>query len=215
MPLKLTIVDDHSLIIKAFESILHQVDDVQMIAQYQSAGALLEGLEHLLPDVLLLDMLLGEDHARDLVPLIRKKYPELRIIIVTSISNPATVSQMIKKGCQGYLLKDISPEELLLAIRTVGRDTTTYIQRSLEAEISRNMLQFKQSAQDKHTPLLTRRELEVLKLIAAECTTAEIAEHLHISFRTVETHRYSLLQKLSAKNAVGLTKAAILMGIAE
>jgi DNA-binding NarL/FixJ family response regulator len=213
MPIKVAITDDHPLATAGIISMLQPFPNIEIAAIYHSAAALLEGLAGAQPDILLLDILLPDKSGKDLAPFLKETYPQLKVIALTSLDAPVMVSGMMRRGCKGYLLKDTSPEILLNAIEEVyaGKE---FIEPSIQEKLLKNLLNFSNN-KTKVVPEITLREKEVLHLIAEENTTQEIADKLFISFRTVENHRYSLMQKLEVKNTVGLVKVAIRLGLVE
>ncbi len=149
----------------------------------------------------------GPDLARQLL----KKYPSIKIIVLTSSDVTVQVKKMLQIGCQGYLLKDSDDKTIVQAIETVyggGQFLSPAIQQQLVNDMFRTKNQ-------KQNTLLTRREKEVLQLITQEFTNQEIADKLFISLHTVDNHRSSLFQKLDAKNTAGLVKKAIENGLVE
>jgi DNA-binding NarL/FixJ family response regulator len=211
MPILVSIVDDHPLATSGIRSMLEGYKDIYVREAYHSASALLEGLSNFLPDVLLLDILMPGQSGKMLAPIIKELYPSVKIVVLTSLDAPAMVSSMMRRGCSGYLLKDTNRENLIAAIETVhsGKE---FIDPSLKEKILTSVIHPGQE-KDTVTQEITKRELQILKLLAEEHTTREISEQLFISFRTVENHRYSLLQKLDVKNTVGLVKVALKLGL--
>lgn len=137
----------------------------------------------------------------------------MQILILTSLDAPATVNSMMRRGSKGYLLKGAGAATLVEAIETVYRGET-YVDPSLKEIFFRNAIKYKETQPEQPLlPRLSQREKEILRLIANECTTKEIAEALFIGFRTAENHRYNLLQKLDVKNTAGLVKIAMQMGL--
>ncbi len=185
--------------------------EIEITATYNTAAALLEGLEQSQPDVLLLDILLPDKQGNDIAPLILKKYPKVRIVALTSLDAPAVVKNMMQHGCMGYLLKGTDGATLLKAVQSAYKGEE-FIEPALKEHLLQNMLKAKKTTPNPGMEL-TEREKEILLLIAEEYTTQEIADKLFIAFRTVETHRYSLLHKLNAKNTAGLVRMAIAKGI--
>jgi two-component system secretion response regulator SsrB len=209
--IRLAIVDDHPLAINGIKTMLSTCPGVEVTASYSSGNGLMEGLKLSQPDILLLDILLPDISGKELAPLIIKQYPDIKIIALTSLDAPATIKVMMQRGCLGYLLKDADEHTLMEAIDHVYRGEE-YIEASLKKLLLQHAIGSKKQGRDQH-PELTLREKEVLKLIIAEYTTQEIADKLFISFRTVENHRYSLLQKLEVKNTAGLVRTALTMGL--
>lgn len=209
----IAIADDHPMVISGLTTLLHPYRHIVVQNAYNTAAQLLEGFQFYQPDVLLLDILLPDRSGKDLVPIIRKEYPQVRILALTSLDAPAMVTSMLRRGCTGYLLKGAGPATLADAIETVYQGQP-YIESGLKEQLLQNVIGFREQSNDRsQLPGLTQREKEVLELIAAEYTTKEIAEKLFISYRTAENHRCSLIQKLDVKNTVGLIKVAIQLGL--
>jgi two-component system secretion response regulator SsrB len=211
MPILVSIVDDHPLATSGIRSMLEGYAGIYVQEAYHSASALIEGLSSFLPDVLLLDILMPGQSGKVLAPVIKELYPSVKIVVLTSLDAPAMVSSMMRRGCSGYLLKDTNRENLIAAIETV-HNGKEFIDPSLKEKILTSVIHPGQE-KDMVVQEITKRELQILKLLAEEHTTREISEQLFISFRTVENHRYSLLQKLDVKNTVGLVKVALKLGL--
>lgn len=214
MPVKVSIIDDHPLATNGISNMLREFTDIELLGVYHTVPSLLEDLKTTMPDVLLMDIMLKEHSGKDLAPQLQKEYPDLKIIALTSLDAPTTVLGMMRRGCKGYLLKDTDQYILHEAILKV-RSGAEFIEPSLKETMVQNLFNFsKNHTIDKSSiPEITMREKEILQLIADEYTTQEIADKLFISFRTVENHRYSLLQKLVVKNTAGLIKVAIQLGL--
>lgn len=211
MPILISIADDHQLATNGIRSMLEPYDHIQVKGVYHSGASLMEGLASFTPDVLLLDILMPGQSGKQLAPLIKERYPAVKIMVLTSLDAPAMVSSMMRRGCSGYLLKDTDQRTLAEAIESTyaGKE---FIDPSMRDKILNQILHPDQDI-EKVAPEITKRELQILKLIAEEYTTREISEQLFISFRTVENHRYSLLQKLDVKSTVGLVKVALHLGL--
>ena len=211
MPIFISIADDHQLATNGIRSMLEPYHHIQVKGIYHSGESLIAGLASFTPDVLLLDILMPGQSGKVLAPIIREHYPSVKMIALTSMDAPAMVSSMMRRGCLGYLLKDTDPGMLAEAIESAyaGRE---FIAPSLREKILAQVLHPVQET-GKVVPDITKRELQILKLIVEEYTTREISEQLFISFRTVENHRYSLLQKLDVKSTVGLVKIALNLGL--
>lgn len=212
MPINVVITDDHPLAIGGIENMLRAYDHIHVAATYTSGAALLEGLDQQQPHVLLLDILLPDHSGQELAEIISKKYPAVRILALTSLDAPYYVRGMMRRGCSGYLLKNTDQETLVKAIEEVHQDRE-FIEPALREQMVLNTLKGRRSHPAPPTPVLTQREKEVLQLIVEEFTSQEIADKLFLSLRTVEGHRLNLLQKLDAKNTVGLVKTALHMGL--
>lgn len=210
--IKLAITDDHPLVIDGLLNALNDVPDIVITGTYNNGASLLSGLQEILPDVLLLDLQLPDKKGTELVPILLQQYPHLHILILSGIESSPYIREMMQKGCKGYLLKSNTDKVVLTgAIREVYNGGI-YLEASLKEQLLHEMLIVKRKI-DKLSPRITRREREVLNLIMKELTNQEIADKLFISLRTVETHRYNLLQKLDAKNTAGLLRIAREMGL--
>ncbi len=214
MSIRVTITDDHPLVIEGLEHALHAHPAIRVISTYADGNALLQGLKKETPDVLLLDIQMPGQAGNELARVLQKTYPEMRILVLSSMETPFHVKGMMQQGCMGYLLKSTTDRKVLAhAIEEVyaGR---IFLDPSLKEELLHGMLKVKQRA-EKNQTRLTLREKEILQLIVAEHSNQEIADRLFLSLRTVEAHKYNLLQKLDVKNTVGLVKMAIQMGLIE
>jgi len=207
-PIKLAVLDDHALILEAIRALIDSEPTINYWGGFHTLNELESNLTtEKKPDVLLLDIQLENEDGIKICVQLSKKYPDLKIIMLSSMTQSAIVMDALKKGAVGYLPKNISLDDLKEACDTVINGKT-YIHQ----EISFSPSSKKESKYD-YIPKLTRREKEVLSLIMEEKTTSEIAEMLHLTVSTVETHRSSLLIKTGAKNVVGLIKYTIEKGL--
>jgi DNA-binding NarL/FixJ family response regulator len=205
----LGIVDDHSLIISGLAHMLSDQPDYPIMFTATDGKQLMSELEHEVPDVLLLDIELPDANGIELCTAVLKKYPTLHIIALTNHDEVVYVRKMMRNGAKGYLLKGTDKTNLLTAIDTVARG-----EQFLDRQIERAILQ--QTISGKRTSVevkLTKRENEILALVANEYSNQEIADKLFLSVRTVESHRHSLNHKLNIKNSAGLVKEAYLRGL--
>lgn len=203
------IIDDHELYLEGLSLLLQKQDNLEVTGTSSSASDLLQALPKLSPDdILLLDVNLPDMEEEELVKKIRAERPRQRIIYLTLIRGTRYVHKLLKYQVQGYILKNASVEELVNAIKTVG-DGGTYFSKEIDILRSgdfRNTL----TVEDKQvSEILSKREIEVLKLVCKEFSNVEIAQKLFLSVSTVETHRKNLIAKLGVQNTVGLVKFAI------
>jgi DNA-binding NarL/FixJ family response regulator len=209
MKVKIAIADDHELIIQGLSLMLESVEWVEIILKNNGGINLLKNLETAVPDILLLDIQMpgcsGIDLCRDIV----KAMPSLKIIALTNFEESYYVKQMLRNGAKGYLLKNTGQDTLVKAIQEV-MDGKVYLDKNIQDALINQLTLPREKRSDTQ---LTRRETEILKLIAEEKSNQEIADKLFISLRTVETHRLNLNQKLSAKNTAGLVKEAMKRGL--
>lgn len=208
--IKVAILDDHTLVVKGLQSMLEQVRDLHIVACYTRAAEMMDRIGRDRPDVLLLDINLADANGMELCLALRKSYHWLNIIALSNLSEPGVIKNMFRNGALGYLLKNTDMEELSEAIRQVYKGHQ-FTPRSIREILLNDSLGNPVSS--RFIPKLTRREKEVLDLIAREHTNSEIGDLLFISVKTVENHRNNLLQKFQVRNTAGLIKAAMQKGL--
>lgn len=198
MKVGLFIVDDHYMVIEGIRSLLQNEKDIDWMGHATNAASCLAFLKRQQPDVILMDVNLPDMSGTDLCKQVKQLYPAVFVLGLSTFNQQPVIRNMMDNGASGYVLKNATQDELLAAIVTVISGKT-YL--SLEAA---------QSLRDtgNELPLITRREREVLLLVADGFTNAEIAEKLFISIPTVNTHRKSLLTKFNVNNTAGLIKIA-------
>jgi two-component system, NarL family, response regulator NreC len=203
------ITDDHEIYLEGLSLLLARQDDIEVIGSAATGQQLLGEIQGLQADILLLDVYLPDIGEEELLQQIRALRPELKIIYLTLLRGTRYIHKLTKHSIQGYVLKNASLEELLCAIRTVGEGGSYF---SKDVHIGDRDEDFRHTItiEDKQIDeILSRRELEVLRLICKEYSNAEIAEKLFLSVSTVETHRKNLIAKLGVNNTVGLVKFAL------
>ena len=206
------LLDDHKMVLKGLESMLKGNKELSISKTFSRGQELMEHLKDNQPDVLLLDINLPDSNGIDLCKSISKLYPEIRTIGLSNYSETSFVKNMMRNGARGYLLKNTTRKELIMAIKMV-HDGETYIPKSLNQKILNE--NFGKQAVSSFIPKLTRRENEVLQCISQEMTNQEMAVKLFISIKTVESHRNNLLQKFGVRNTAGLVKEAFTKGLLE
>ncbi|MEX0290567.1 MAG: response regulator [Flavobacteriaceae bacterium] len=208
--ISVAILDDHLMVLKGLESMLSDVDTIEISATYDRKVHLLEGFKNKQPNVLLLDINLPDANGLELGKELHKMYPETAVIGLSNYSEAGFIKNMLRNGAKGYLLKNTDKAELIEAITTV-HNGQVYLPRSIQEILLNDSIG--NTANSGFIPKLTRREKEVLDLIAKEHTNQEIADTLYISTKTVESHRNNLIQKLGARNTAGLIKSAMEKGL--
>jgi two-component system response regulator NreC len=203
------ITDDHEIYLEGLSLLLGKQDDIEVIGIASSGLQLLAEIEKLQADILLLDVYLPDIGEEELLQQIRALRPGLKIIYLTLLRGTRYIHKLTKHTIQGYVLKNASLDELLTAIRTVG-DGGSYFSKDVHIGDRDEDFRHTITIEDKQIDeILSRRELEVLRLICKEYSNAEIAEKLFLSVSTVETHRKNLIAKLGVNNTVGLVKFAL------
>lgn len=207
--IRVFITDDHEMYLEGLSLLLQKQSTLEVIGTSTTATRLLQQLPELSPDdVLLLDVNLPDMEEEDLIRQIRALRPKQKIIYLTLIRGTRYVHKLLKYQVQGYILKNASVDELLNAIGTVGSGGT-YFSKEIDI-LSNSDFRNTLTVEDKQvTEILSKREVEVLKLVCKEFSNSEIAQKLFLSVSTVETHRKNLIAKLGVQNTVGLVKFAI------
>lgn len=202
-PIHLIIIDDHPMVIEGLKTLLSDDKRVLIKNQFMNGTDTLTYLEKSSADIVLLDVNLPDINGVEMVPKILNIKSNIGIIGLSTYSEPSIINQMIKKGVKGYLLKNVTGEELVDAITQVHQGDF-YFSSEIQKILADSVTQ-----ESGDLPKLTRREKHILTLIAEGKTTNKIAEELFISPLTVETHRRNLMQKLEVSNAASLIKVAI------
>ncbi|MFD2920210.1 response regulator [Terrimonas rubra] len=205
MAIRIFIVDDHYMVIEGIRSLLQNESSIEWMGHATNAASCLSFLKLQQPDIILLDINLPDKSGTELCKEIKQLYPSVFVLGLSTFNQQVVIRNMMNNGASGYLLKNASKEEILEAIATVLKGKE-YL--SIEAA-------FAIKETDKHFPIITRREKEILLLIAEGLTNAEIAEKLYISTPTVNTHRKSLLEKFDVKNTALLIGKAIKYGFVQ
>lgn len=193
------VVDDHYMVIEGIHSLLQHEKTLDWMGHATNAESCLSFLKLHEPDVILMDVNLPDKSGIDLCKEVKQLYPAVAILGLSTFNQQTIIKNMIDNGASGYVLKNATKEELLEAINTVLKGKVYYSQEAFSSLRRPEPNQF----------LISRREKEVLLLIAEGLTNAQIAEKLFISIPTVNTHRKSLLEKFEVKNtAMLIGKAA-------
>ena len=202
-PIRLAIVDDHSLVRDGLRARLSVVRGLQVIGEAASGVQALEIAAALAPDLMLIDVGMRGMNGIELATLLRQRHPQIRVLMLSMYDTREYVLSAIRAGARGYVLKESPTEEILAAISAVCAGGNYF-----SAQISNLVLQPGASS----APQLTAREHEVLLLLAHGRSNKLVARQLDISVRTVETHRLSLRRKLGADSASALLKIAVTNG---
>jgi NarL family two-component system response regulator LiaR len=195
MPIKVLLVDDHKIVRQGVRAYLHTLADIQVVAEADSGEAAVRAVEQHQPDIVLMDLEMpGEIDGIAATRQIRKARPDTQVIVVTSHHQDEYIFPSVRAGAISYLLKDVEPDELASAIRKAAVGEAV-----LDSRVASRIVQELQGLRkDEVNPFteLSEREFDVLRLIAAGKSNAEIAETLIIGESTVKTHIGNILRKL-------------------
>lgn len=204
--IKVAIADDHVLFVKGMKMILDDFAGIQLVITAYDGQELIEQIPEKRPDVVLLDYKMPGLDGAGVIQWLKRHYPDIRILMLTMHDDHRLITHFLKEGVHGYLLKNEEPETVLEAIRSV-REKGMFMNDTAAHAMLRQLKTdngARQTVQSEELQELTEREMEVLRLICQEKTTAEIAQVLYLSPRTVEGYRKSLLEKTGARNIAGL-----------
>ena len=204
--IKVFIVEDHALVVEGLQAFLQNEKDIYLVGYANNASDCLNYFSHNTADVILMDINLPDMSGVDLCKLIKSNHKETMVLALSSFNQGIYMNKIMENGASGYLLKNASKQELIDGIKTVSKGGVYF---SFDAgKIYKTTLE-----NNSHLPVLTRREKEILKLIAGGLTNIQIGQQLFISIDTVDTHRKNLYAKLNVKNTALLIRYAIDNGI--
>ena len=209
---KIYIVDDHQIVIDGISSFLLGNEEFEISGSASSANELFMLLQKKQPDILILDCKLPGLQGTHIAKIVSDKYPEIKIVFLSSNTDKESLNKAIESGGLGYFSKDINEEEFLLALSKINKGENYYSSGIQQAVFNSFTDNIKTETQNYDSPL-SDREIEVVRLFVDGLSYKEIADRLSISSRTVETHKKHILEKLELKTTVDLVKYAIRNGI--
>lgn len=200
---KILIVDDHQIVLDGLVSLLHaeKCFDVQTATNGEAALALAEKNTF---DIFLIDISMPVMDGIEMSKRLLKDHPGSRIIILTTHNDREIITEMLYMGVSGYVVKNCTRQELLTAIKKV-KNGKLFFSDDVHEALSEDYKN-RQNGPDEKVLILTKREKEIIELLAKEYTNERIAEELNISYRTVETHRKNIMHKTNSHNLAGLLK---------
>ncbi len=212
--IKILLADDHSVVRSGLRSIFKTNKDFSVIGEAANGVDALRLASRLKPDVVILDISMPKMNGIEAARAIKEKLPETKILILTVQEKEEYVYEMIRAGANGYVLKDAEKSEIFKAVRTVVSGNQFF-----SPHISKLIVDYfvKRKKEAEKTPAstekeLTKREMEILRLVAQGCSSREIAEKLYLSASTINTHRANLMQKLNIHDTAGLVRFALQQG---
>lgn len=215
--IKVAIADDQSIFRNGVIASLRPYSNIKIVCEAISGQTLLDQLSKLTVDIVLLDMKMRDMDGIEICKIIKKNYPETRIIGLSVYDHYYYISSMFEAGASSYLLKDVDITEMVTAIQTVYKDGL-YMAEKASIPLIKKLIDIKHPSVYFHIEQITPfkdYELEILKLIAKEFTTQEIADEMNLSRKTIENYRGIMLTKVGAKNTAGLLTYAIKKGLIE
>ena len=201
--IRLALAEDHTIVRWALREALSKADDIEVVGEAGTAAETLAMIQNVKPDVLLLDITLPDRSGFDVLSELRSQDSAPLVVVLTWHTEPSYAARAIAAGAHGYVNKAVEPAALLESIRAVSRG---------EQIVPPGVEQLLASGDGHPASALTARELQVMEMLSRGMTNREIAEHLDISIKTVDTHRGHVLKKLGLRNNSELTRFAVKHG---
>ncbi|MEA1874315.1 MAG: response regulator transcription factor [Bacteroidota bacterium] len=212
------IVDDHKILRDGISAIFKTNGDIKVIGECEDGDEVLDFLKTHKVDVILMDIMMPKMNGIDCTKMVKSKHPKIKILTMSMHNESNYIQSMLEVGANGYILKNTSGEEMHKAIKMVNEGKPYFANEVTNVIMNSYLHPEKKSTKTNKISMeteLTKRETDVLKLITDELTNKEIGKQLNISSRTVDTHRRNLLQKIGAKNSIGLIRYAYNSGLIE
>ncbi len=206
--LRIVIADDHNLVRAGLVTLMSRLPEVEVVGEARDGREFLKLIRELEPDIALTDIAMPELNGLEAAERVRRDFPKVKVIILSMHANEDYVAQALKAGASGYLLKDAATAELEMALKVVAQG-----QFYLSPSISRQVVDTYLHGSPTGLELLSSRQREVLQLIAEGKSTRDIAEALHLSVKTIETHRAQVMERLDIHDVAGLIKYALRKGL--
>jgi two-component system response regulator NreC len=212
MSIRIVLADDHGITRQGLHSLLENEPDFEVIGEAEDGREAIDLVRKLQPDILLTDISMPNLNGIDATRQVVHEFPETKIIALSIHSNKAFITDMLRAGASGYVLKECLFEEVIEAVTTVmagGKYLSKKVAGVVVTEYIKNLSSEPQSPLES----LTTREREVLQLVAEGNTTKQIALALHVSVKAIEAHRHKIMSKLGARSIADLVKIAISGGL--
>ncbi|WP_137807286.1 response regulator transcription factor [Pseudomonas sp. G(2018)] len=209
MTCNLLLVDDHSLIRAGVRALVLDLPGYAVIGEANDGSQLLAMVEHLSPDIVLLDISMKQTGGLEALQQLKRVRPQSKVLILSMHTDPALIMQALESGAHGYLLKDTTATELAHALEAL-RNNERYLSPAIAHTVITQALTRNQKSPDPaDSHNLTARQLEILRLIVRGKSTREIANGLGLSVKTVETHRSQIMKRLQIYDVAGLVLFAV------
>lgn len=204
--IRLLVVDDHQMFIDGIKSLLRKEKDISIVGEALSGRQALAFLSQHPVDLMVTDISMEEMDGVELTKRVKQEHPEVKVLVLSMYNDRQIIDQIVNAEAEGYVLKNTGKAELISAIKRISDNGTFYSKEVIATMFEKNE---RKKHQDSEIQQLSDRELEILKLIAEEYSSEQIADKLFISKRTVDSHRKNILAKTKIKTLVGLIKFAI------
>lgn len=212
MSITILLADDHKIVRDGLRALLENQPDMKVIAEAENGRTAVQLARQKKPQVVIMDISMPDLNGIEATRQMIRELPDIKVIALSMHSDRRYILRMFRAGAVGFLLKDCAFEELVSAINTAIADQP-YVSPSIAGVIIQDFVRSGSQISSSATDVLTAREREVLQLLAEGWATKEIASHLHLSVKTVETHRRRIMEKLGLHGIAELTKYAIREGL--
>lgn len=212
--LRILIVDDHAIVRAGIRSLLESQTDIDVVGEAAGGEEAIDKVKQLRPELVLMDIAMPGMNGIEATRLLKKKSPNTHVLVLTMHDDDEFFFPLLRAGASGYLLKDADPQELLYAVRVVGKEGKPFLSPTVAKSLMEGYVAVATGTDNEGNHVLTPREKEVLRLVADGHTNREIADALVLSARTVEKHRQALIRKLNLSNREDLVRYAIRTGLA-
>ena len=212
MGIRIVIADDHQIVRQGLKTLLEKEPDMEVVAEAEDGRRAVSLVKEHSPQVVVMDVKMPDLNGIEASRQILSEFPNVKVIALSMYTDRRFVTNMLKAGAHSYLHKDCAFEELAKAIR-LAMSNKTYLSPGVAEIVVKDYVTLQPGSSQSVFSVLTAREREVLQLMAEGKRTSEIAELLHISVKTVDSHRYQLMHKLDIKSVAELTKYAIREGL--
>ncbi len=209
--IRIHLADDHQVLIDGLTNLLQTVSNFEVVGNSLDGTAIYTDVTQNNADILVLDISMPEKDGISVLKEFSEKQFPCKVIILSSYDDLKIIKEVMKLGAKGYLTKKCAGENIIEAIHAVYQDQEYFsdaVREKIFANFTQNNPKLSKSA-NVENPILSNREIEIIKLISLEYSGKEISEQLFISIHTVETHRKNIMKKLQTKNTIGLVKYAL------
>lgn len=210
--IKVVVADDHTILRQGIKALLGNQEGIEVVGEAKDGREAIKTTEELSPDVILMDIAMPGLNGLEATRRIKKKFPKIKVVVLTMHANEEYIFQILNAGADGYLVKETAFQDLISAINAVHRGEA-FMSPSISKKIMTDYIQRAQGEEKVGFDTLTTREREILQLVAEGNSNKKIAEALFISPKTVETHRAHIMDKLNIHDRAGLIKYAIRKGM--
>lgn len=212
---RVLIAEDHTIIRCALRVMISAIEGFIVVGEAADGLEAIKAVEQLKPDLVLIDLFMPKIQGPDAIREIKKRYPETKILVLTMLNTEEDVSLSLQAGAEGYVLKDDTRSEFLVALKTVIQGKC-YLSPAISKKVIEGYLKAEhESTHNSSLGILTQREREIIKMIAEGLKNKEIAEHLFLSIKTVEKHRENLRRKLDLHGIIDFVNYAKEKGLIE